>query len=90
VAVAAVATSGVRPAGAVVAAIGAVIVTAIVDSTRIPFSRSLPQPRASRCHRRTGHGIVAPRGRRRIADGQRIVARDARAAHLTAEAEPRR
>ena len=37
-----------------------------------------------------GHGIVAPRRRRRIADGQRVIARDARAAHLTAAAEPRR
>jgi hypothetical protein len=35
-----------------------------------------------------GHGIAAPHRRRRTADGPRILARDERAAHLAAEAEP--
>jgi hypothetical protein len=37
-----------------------------------------------------GHGITAPHRRRRTADGPRILARDERAAHLAAEAEPPR
>ena len=35
-----------------------------------------------------GHDIAAPRRRRQVADGPRILARDKRAAHLAAEAEP--
>jgi hypothetical protein len=37
-----------------------------------------------------GHGIAAPRHRRPIADSPRIRARDDRAAHPAAEAEPPR
>jgi hypothetical protein len=37
-----------------------------------------------------GSGIVAPRRRRRIADGHGILSCDDRAAHLAAEAEPPR
>jgi hypothetical protein len=37
-----------------------------------------------------GHGIVAPRHRRPIADSPRILANDDRAAHVAAEAEPPR
>jgi hypothetical protein len=37
-----------------------------------------------------GHGIAGPRRRRLIADSPRILARDDRAAHLAAEAEPPR
>jgi hypothetical protein len=35
-----------------------------------------------------GRGTAAPHRRRLIADGPRILARDKRAAHLAAEAEP--
>jgi hypothetical protein len=37
-----------------------------------------------------GHAIAAPRRRRLIANGPQILARDDRAAHLAAEAEPPR
>jgi hypothetical protein len=37
-----------------------------------------------------GHGIAGPRRRRPIAYRRRILARDERAAHLAAEAEPSR
>ncbi len=37
-----------------------------------------------------GHGIAAPRRRRQVADGPRILARGERAPQLTAEAEPPR
>jgi hypothetical protein len=37
-----------------------------------------------------GRGTAAPRRRRLIADRPRILARDDRAAHLAAEAEPPR